>query len=103
LGLVLALPALLRGGAPMPALACVAGLLFLSTAAALLGRLTHGSRTFLALFLFALYLDLQKTGVAGLDLLGLGGDASAFSALGYACAGALGFAALVALPRWRGV
>lgn len=103
LGLLLALPALLRGwdGAPLPALACVAGLLFLSTAAALLGRLTQGSRTFLALFLFGLYLDLQKTGVAGLDMLGLGGAASAGSVLAYALAGMLGFAALLALPRLR--
>jgi hypothetical protein len=94
LGLLLALPALLRGDALVPALACVAGLLFLSAAATLLGRLTQGSRTFLALFLFALYLNLQKTGVAGLDLLGLGGDANAVSVLGYALAGLLGFAVL---------
>lgn len=101
LGLLLALPALLRGwgeGA-VPALACVAGLFFLSAAAALLGRLTHGSRTFLALFLFALYLDLQKTGIAALDLLGLNGTANAGSVLGYALAGGLGFAVLMVLLR----
>jgi hypothetical protein len=95
LGLMLALPAQLRGDAPLPALACVAGLLFLSAAAALLGRLTQGSRSFLALFLFGLYLDLQKTGIAGLDLLGLSGDANAVSVLGYALAGGLGFAVLL--------
>lgn len=103
LGLLLALPALLHMGmnAPRLALACVAGLLFLSAAATLLGRLTQGSRTFLALFLFALYLDMQKTGVPALDLLGLVGDASAASAAGYALAGVAGFTALLALLRLR--
>ncbi|MFT7772540.1 hypothetical protein [Roseateles sp.] len=103
LGLLLALPALLRSGAnaPLAALACVAGLFFLSVAATLLGRLTQGPRTFLALFLFALYLDLQRTGVPALDLLGLVGDASAASVSGYALAGGLGFFVLIAWPRLR--
>lgn len=103
LGLVLVLPGLLRGwsAAPMLALACVAGLFFLSVAATWLGRLTQGSRTFLALFLFALYLDLQKVGVPALDLLGLSGAASGASVAGYALAGALGFAALLAAQRLR--
>jgi len=99
LGLLLALPALLRQ--PQAAPACLAGLLFLSASATLLGQLTQGARTFLALFLFAFYLDLQKTGVPALDLLGLVGDASAFSSMGYAVAGAAGFMALLALPRLR--
>lgn len=101
LGLLLALPALLRLP-PMQSLACVAGLLFLSAAAALLGRLTQGPRTFLALFLFAIYLDLQRTGVAALDMLGLNGAADSGSASGCAVAGVLGFAALLVLPRWQG-
>lgn len=87
LGLMLALPALLRMAAPLQAMACVVGLFLLAGAAALLGRLTQGSRTFLALFLFALYLNLQRTGVAALDMLGLVGDASPASVLGYALAG----------------
>lgn len=108
LGLLLAFPALWRvwSGAPVQALACAAGLLFLSAAAALLGRLTQGSRTFLALFLFGLYLNLQRTGVAALDLLGLVGQAGAGSALGYAAAGLLGLGLLrwppVAQGRLRG-
>lgn len=103
LGVLIALPALSRewGGAPMQVLACVAGLLFLSAAATLLGRLTHGSRTFLALFLFGVYLNLQKTGVPALDLLGLVGDARPANVLGYAVAGMAGFAALGLLPRLR--
>ncbi len=101
LGLLLALPALLRGGASLSAPACVSGLLFLSVLAALLGRLTHGARSFLALFLFGLYLELQGTDIAGLDLLGLNGAASTGSVLFYALAGSLGLATLVALPRLR--
>ncbi|MBI3348005.1 MAG: hypothetical protein HY020_12455 [Burkholderiales bacterium] len=103
LGLLLSLPGLLRWGMgePARALACVSGLFFLSAAATALGRLTQGSRSFLALFLFALYLGVQKTGVAGLDLLGLSGDAHAGSALGYGLAGGLMFGALLALPRLR--
>jgi len=100
LGLLAATPALLRL-APLQALACMAGLGFLSAAAALLGQLTRGSRTFLALFLFGLYLSLQKTGLALLDLLGLAGAAQPGSVAGYALAGLLGFALLTGLPRWR--
>jgi hypothetical protein len=98
LGLLLALPALLRWAddAPLQALACVAGLLFLSAAATLLGRWTRGSRTFLALFLFGVYLSLQKTGLAALDLIGVAGTASTASAAAYAVAGLLG----LALLRW---
>ena len=101
LGLLLAGPALWReiGGAPVQALACVAGLLFLSAAAALLGRLTHGSRTFLAIFLFGLYLNLNRTGVAALDVLGLVGDARLGPALAYAGAGLLGLVLLGQLHR----
>ena len=103
LGLVLSTPALLRWWpqAPMSVLACLAGLLFLSAMATALGRLTQGSRSFLALFLFALYLGTQKTGIGALDLLGLSGAAHTGSVSGYALAGVLGFAALVAVPRLR--
>lgn len=101
LGLLLAAPALLRWAddAPLRAAACLAGLAFLSAAATALGRLTEGSRTFLALFLFGLYLNLQKTGLAVLDLLGLSGAATLGSVLGFAAAGLLGAVALVAIPR----
>ncbi|MDR7334135.1 hypothetical protein [Roseateles asaccharophilus] len=103
LGLLLSAPALFRWlvDAPWSAAACVAGLLFLSTAAALLGRLTQGSRTFLALFLFGLYLSLQNTGVAALDVLGLAGDASPASVAGFAVAGLVGVVATLGLSRLR--
>lgn len=101
LGLLLSVPALWRwaGNAPLSAAACVAGLLFLSVAATLLGRLTQGPRTFLALFLFGLHLNLQRTGVAALDVLGLSGDARPSSVTGFAVAGVLGLAGLVMRAR----
>ena len=104
LGLVLALPALLRelGTAPVQVLACVAGLIFLAVAATWLGRLTQGPRTFLAIFLFGLYLDLNKTGVAALDVLGLVGDATAGSAAAYGLSGLAGLVLLGVLPRVTG-
>lgn len=100
LGLATSAPALLRWStdAPLRAAACVAGLLCLSAFAALLGRLTQGSRTFLALFLFGLYLNLQDTGLAALDMLGLSGAAQPGSVAGHAVAGVLGLVLLV-LPR----
>jgi hypothetical protein len=100
LGLVASAPALLRwsAAAPLRAAACVAGLLCLGAFAALLGRLTQGSRTFLALFLFGLYLNLQDTGLAVLDMLGLSGAAQPASVAGYAVSGVLAGMALV-FPR----
>ena len=56
-------------------------------------------RPFLALFLFGLYLNLQDTGVAALDMLGLSGAANLGSVAGFAAAGLLGLAALVAVQR----
>ncbi|MFG6416541.1 hypothetical protein ACG02S_21835 [Roseateles sp. DC23W] len=96
LGLLVSAPALWRWAwhAPLSAAACVSGLLCLSVAAVLLGRLTHGSRTFLALFLFGLYVNLQRTGVAALDMLGLSGDAQPASVAGYALAAMVGLGAL---------
>jgi len=100
LGVVVSAPALLRWSvdAPLRAAACAAGLLCLSSFATLLGRLTQGARTFLALFLFGLYLNLQNTGLAALDMLGLSGAAQPGSVAGFAVAGLLAGAALV-FPR----
>jgi hypothetical protein len=103
LGAVLVLPAVLRLGAAMPlqALAVLVGLAFLSPLAVLLGRLTRGARTFLALFLFALYLNLQRTGVPALDLMGLAGQASPHSMAGYALAAVVAGLGLRWLPVQR--
>jgi hypothetical protein len=100
LGLIVALPALSRmlAASPVQALACVAGLAGLGGGAVLLGRLTRGSRTFLACFLFLLYVSLQRTGVAGLDVFGLSGDATAASAAAYAAVALLAGLALYLLP-----
>jgi hypothetical protein len=88
LGLLVAAPALLRWAteAPLRVAACLAGLALLGAAATVLGRLTEGSRTFLGLFLFGLYVNLQQTGLAALDLLGLSGAATPGSVAGYAVA-----------------
>ncbi|OWQ91888.1 hypothetical protein CDN99_05830 [Roseateles aquatilis] len=106
LGVIVGAPALLRLSveAPLRAAACLAGLLFFSAGAALLGRLTRGARTFLALYLFSLYLGLQRTGIAALDMLGVSGAATAGSVAAYAAAGGLGVLALAAMPRMaRGI
>jgi hypothetical protein len=101
LGLMISAPALLRwaGSAPLRVAACVAGLLCLSATATLLGRLTRGSRTFLALFLFGLFLNLQDSGVAALDMLGLSGAATLASVAGFVAAGVLCWVALVLQRR----
>ncbi len=61
---------------PLRAAALVTGILALSAAASLLGRLTRTGRTFLALFLFSLYLATQIKSVAWLDVVGFNGVAS---------------------------
>ncbi|MET0208718.1 MAG: hypothetical protein ABW220_06725, partial [Burkholderiaceae bacterium] len=101
IGVAVSAPALVRWGAdaPLRSAACIAGLLCLSAGAALLGRLTQGSRTFLALFLFGLYLDLQPTDIAMLDLLGLNGAATAASVAAYAGLGGLALSVLILPPR----
>lgn len=103
LGLIVTLPALVRlaAVAPLQALACGAGLACLGAAAVLLGRLTRGARTFLAGFLFLLYVSLQRTGVAGLDVFGLAGDATVASAAGYGLAAVLAVIVLIVLPQRR--
>lgn len=58
------------------ALALVTGLFALSAAASFLGRLTRTARTFLALFLFGLYIATQARTVAVLDVVGFNGMAN---------------------------
>lgn len=101
LGWGVALPTLLRWAPAQPGavVACLGGVAFLSVAGVVLGELTRGSRTFLALFLFALYLNLQRTGLPGLDLLGLAGDATAASSACYAALAGAGLLALMAGGR----
>lgn len=69
--------------APVSALALLAGLVFLSACASLLGQLTRGGRSFLALFLFGLYLASQTAPIAWTDLLGFNGAATPATAAAY--------------------
>ncbi|HYD81228.1 MAG TPA: hypothetical protein VEC06_15590 [Paucimonas sp.] len=81
LGCLLTAPALLRWmvEAPLRALALAGGLFFLSAVAHLLGRATRSARTFLALFLVAMYISAQAPNAAILDLVGAHGSATPFS------------------------
>jgi hypothetical protein len=71
-------PVLLRwlGENPLRAAALVTGILALSAAASLLGRLTRTGRTFLGLFLFGLYLATQIKNAPWWDVVGFNGAAN---------------------------
>ncbi|MFG6466447.1 hypothetical protein [Roseateles sp. BYS87W] len=100
-GWVLLLPAAWRNDAAwgVGGFACAAGVACAGALAVLLGRLTRGSRAFLAAFLFALYLNLQRTGVPALDLFGLLGQATLGSAAAYGAAAVLVVALVHRLNR----
>lgn len=74
LGLLAGLPLAWQRGAGS-ALAWTAGIALLAALSALAGRLTRGSRTFLALFLFWMLMAVQVRDIAWLDLLGFNGQA----------------------------
>ncbi|MES2130142.1 MAG: hypothetical protein V4463_22965 [Pseudomonadota bacterium] len=69
---------------PLRAGALVAGVLALASLATLLGRLTHTSRTFVSLFLFALYVAVNAVKVPLVDAVGFNGVANVQSTLAYA-------------------
>ena len=81
LGLMCTLPVWVRwlAEAPFRALVLATGLLALSAAASLLGRLTNTGRTFLALFLFGFYLAINVREVAWFDVVGFNGSADLHS------------------------
>jgi hypothetical protein len=85
LGLLFAAPVLARWAfaKPLFALVLVAGVLALSAAAAFLGKTTRTGRTFLALFLFGLYISSQVKGVPWFDAVGINGVANLQSAGAY--------------------
>lgn len=89
LGLLFALPVLARWSvtAPLRAGALLAGVFALSAAASLLGRLTRTGRTFLALFLFGMYLASQVKDVQWFDAVGANGASTVESMLAYLLAG----------------
>jgi len=104
--LVLAFPLMMvalrwSGDEPVRAVAGVAGLLALASAASLLGGLTRGSRLFLALFLFTWYIAVNAPKEAALDMVGFNGAASVGSVAAWLLAGCLAWAAGFAHSRRR--
>lgn len=76
--------------APHFAVALLAGLIFMSALASMLGRLTRTPKTFLAPFMFWFYLAIQTKGAPYFDILGFSLSASnnsilLYSALGIGC------------------
>ena len=61
---------------PMRAAALISGVLSLSALATLFGRCSGTARTFLALYLFGVYVALNATNVALLDVVGFNGAAN---------------------------
>ncbi|HEX8612428.1 MAG TPA: hypothetical protein VF800_14170 [Telluria sp.] len=100
LGLTMMGPVALRWSfaQPLRALALVAGVACLSALASLSGRCSRSARLFLSLFLFALYVAVNATGVPMLDAVGFNGVATARSVLAY---GAVALAALLAGYAWN--
>ena len=102
LGLLFSAPVLLRWGpeSPTQALALLSGLLLLSSLSAALGHWTRGARSFLALFLFWLYVATQATVFPWLDLMGFNGRAQLLTAGVYGLIGLAGVG-LLTLHRAR--
>jgi hypothetical protein len=68
---------------PLRAAALLSGIGTLAALATLLGRASGTARTFLALFLFGLYVSVNARGVPRLDIVGVNGVATAASVLGW--------------------
>lgn len=66
---------------PQRALAVISGIVFLSTLAAAFGRFSRTPRTFIALFLFAMYIALNDNKLAIMDMVGFNGSAD-FASMG---------------------
>lgn len=60
---------------PQRALAAISGIVFLSTLASAFGRFSRTPRTFIALFLFAIYIALNDKKLAIIDMVGFNGSA----------------------------
>lgn len=91
----------LRWAASMPlqAAAVAAGVLSMAALAGMLGRCTRSARTFLALFLFWVYLSVNVRVAPMIDVFGFNGVANAQSMLAWLCAGGLALAAGYAWNR----
>ncbi|MFK3741077.1 hypothetical protein [Massilia sp. TN1-12] len=75
--------------APLRAGALVAGMFALAALATLLGRASGTARTFLALFLFGLYVSISAADVPALDVVGFHGTATLPSVLAWLGVGGL--------------
>jgi len=75
------------------ALALVSGVFALGACASFLGRASGTARTFLALFLFALYISVNIGRGAWADVIGFHGNATAGSVLGWTVVGVLALVA----------
>lgn len=83
---------------PIRAAAVAAGIFALAALASLLGRCSRTPRTFLALFLFGLYVAFQAVKVPMVDAVGFNGAANMQSVLAYL---AIGMAALAGGYVWN--
>jgi hypothetical protein len=72
---------------PLRAAALLAGVAALAALASLLGRASGTARTFLTLFLFGLYVNVNAARLAPADVVGFQGAATPGSVLGWACVG----------------
>lgn len=81
LGLMLSAAVVLRWliANPFAALTLLTGVFALAAMASLLGRSTRTGRTFLALFLFGLYVSMQVKDIAWFDVVGFNGAANSAS------------------------
>ncbi|GJI91117.1 ABC transporter permease [Duganella hordei] len=103
LALVFTAPVLLRWliAEPLRAAALATGVFSMSCAASLLGRLSGGGRTFLALFLFGIYVAVQTAKAPALDVVGFNGAANALSVVGQLLTGTLVFVLALWHEKWR--
>jgi len=83
---------------PVRAAGLLSGVFALAAFATMLGRTSGTSRTFLALFLLALYVSVNVSRGAWADIIGFHGNATAASSLGWA---GLGVLALVGGHLWN--
>ncbi len=61
---------------PLRAAALVSGIVFLSSLSSAFGRLSRTPRTFISLFLFAIYISLNGRDIAIMDMVGFNGSAN---------------------------
>jgi hypothetical protein len=103
-GLLMVLPIALRWlvSTPLRCMSLVTGLFALSAIANLFGRITHTSRTFTALWLFAIYVSIQASHVPAFDTVGILGVATAASVLAVTLSGCIAvLASLLLTPAER--